>query len=376
MNTTLTHILAFGSLAVILTLIIFLYGPLGNRDFFFIASWITFILLLAALALILFQILKIGEKSNLIILFFVLLIMGFALAFFNWFIGGIVALVSILLLLLSPKIHGTKEIFMVYGGFFLLAILPPLEALFSISPSILDYILISVALGVIVTGLYLAAKRIELPLMLGFIFLSLAFLTVAPLHEALGIHNNGTYGIYDSSIIILASATFFLFLFSLLHYDVRYMKLQEKIGKGYEYIEKGDYKKAEGLFRILYKKSRNREVLNGLSIALMRGGKLDEAEKILKLLVKRYPEETYLLNLGNLYCRKGSYGLAMEIYKKILKKNSKSYNALNNLARCYMELREYEKAKILLERAMKISSKNKVAETNYRLLLKKMRAES
>jgi len=40
------------------------------------------------------------------------------------------------------------------------------------------------------------------------------------------------------------------------------------------------------------------------------------------------------------------------------------------------DLREYEKAKILLERAMKINSKNKVAEMNYRLLLKKMRAES
>ncbi len=372
MEKSLLRLLAFDSAVVLLVLTVFLYGPMGEPGFFLSVSWLMFVLLLISSALTLAYILRRRRLTAPVMIFIAVAVFGILLSFFNWLAGGIIALLSLVFLLLSPAVMGEREIMIAYGGFMLLALLPPIETYFGIAPSFLDYVIIGAGLALIVVGILMAYRRIEIPLMLGFVFLSQAFLFVAPFHEIFGIHSNGTFGIYDTTIIVLASLTFFIFLFSLLEYDIRIAQLQEKIRKGYEYIEKGEYRKAEGLFRILYRKARNEEILNGLSIALMRGGKFKEAEKILRKLVSRYPSEVYLTNLGNLYYRKGEIRKAMLLYGKVLKENPNSYNALNNLARCYMELGEYEKARKLLERAIKISPEKEVAQMNYRTLKEKI----
>jgi len=376
MEKNLLRILIFDSASVILALILFLYGPMGEKSFFYVSSWVIFACLSVSFGLTLLYILKNRERSNLTIIFFILLVSGVVISFFNWFAGGLIALLSLPFLLFSKNIRGEIEIAITYSGFFILALLPPLETYLRINPSFLDYIIIGAGFALIVAGLVLAYRRVELSLMLGFILLALSFFLIAPFHEIFHIHYNGIFGVYDSSIIILAALTFFVFLFSILEYDRKSIQLQEEIRKGYEYLTKGKYKKAEGIFRILYKKKRDKDVLNGLSIALMREGKLDESERILKKLVSRYPEETYLLNLGNLYYRKGNKREAMLLYSKILKNNPECYNALNNLARCYMDLGEYENAEKLLKRAIEISPEKKVAQINYKELKEKMASEN
>ncbi len=374
MEKGVLHLLVFNAAVVIITLTVFLYGPMGNSHFFLISSWVIFSLLLLAASFTLYHILRRRGWDRMTMLFLSMLALGFVLSFFNWFIGGVIALIALLFLFLSPRTLGDWEILVSYGGFAYLALLPPLETYLGIFPSFWDYIVIAAGIVIILLGVFLARRKLEFELMLGFIFLSLSFLILAPFHELFGIHNNGVFGIYDASIIILAVITFFIFLFSLLEYDIKWMEMQEKIRKGYIYIGKGEYKKAEGLFRILYKRSKDEEILNGLAIALMRGGKLNEAEKILQALVRRYPNEIYLTNLGNLYYRRGNLQAAMLLYGKVLKKNPDSYNALNNLALCYMDLGEEDKARKLLERAMKIKPKSGVAEMNYRKLLKKAKS--
>ncbi len=360
--------LLFDAIAVTLTLIIFLYGPLGDHGFFMISAYLIFVLLLISVGITLYVLLKSIGFNSLSYPFFAILLSGTVLVFFNWFLGGLIALASLYLLFIMRREKTGKSIIFVLIGFSVLAILPPVEAFLSISESFWDFIIIGFSFAIIIYGLLISFKTMNPEEYTGLIALSLSFLILAPAHEALGIRNNGTYGIYDTSIIVLAALVFYLFLMIFLNHESRVERMLHEIQKGYRYIEGEKYKKAEGHFRILRRKYNHPEIRNGLAIALMRQGKFGESEKILKKLIKSSNDEVYLANLGNLYYREGRLKDAMLIYGRILRKNPDSYNALNNLATCYMDRGEYQKAEKLLKRAMKISPEKNYAKINYERL--------
>jgi len=105
---------------------------------------------------------------------------------------------------------------------------------------------------------------------------------------------------------------------------------------------------------------------------LMKMGKYKESEPYLRKLVRISNDKVYKTNLGNLYFRSGRIDKAMEVYQEVLKEDPKFYNALNNLARCYMEKGDYEKARELLEKAIDVDQDKKAAKVNYYFLLTAM----
>ena len=368
------YVLGLDVAAVISSLIIFFWGNWTVEPVFVIATETIFILALVAIGFTFLYYVKIGKNNWFLILSIGTLVLGAGLAFLSWFIGGLVALIALFFLILSKEINQRENlgIFSSYVGFSILAVMPPLGVLLSLKFSLGDYIIVAIGIALILYGIYLSLKtkkNVDI-ISTGFLILSLSFLFLAPAHELLKIHSNGTYGIYDISIVVLSTITFFIFLLNLLLFYIGSINVDKQVELGYRHLHEGNFERALKYFQEVYKKYPNNEdVLNGMGIVLMKLKKYDESEKYLRKLNQLYGNETYLTNLGNLYFRKGYIDRAMKIYEQVLKNKPDFYNALNNLARCHMEKGEYEKAKELLEKAMSIDENRKVAKINYYFLL-------
>ncbi len=368
------YVLGLDIAAVVSALIIFFWGNWSAEPVFVIATETIFILVLLAISFTLLYYVKIGKNNWYLILSLGILALGAGLAFMNWFIGGVVALIALLFLIISKEVSKGENIGILssYVGFSILAIMPPLGALLSLKFSLGDYAVVATGIGLILYGIYLSlkAKRDVDIISTGFLMLSLSFLFLAPAHELLKIHSNGTYGIYDISIVTLSSITFFIFLINLILFYFGSMSTDKHVELGYRNLQKGNFEEALKHFQEAHKKDpKNEDVLNGLGIALMKLKRYDESEEYLRKLNQMYSNDSYLTNLGNLYFRKGDIERARKIYEQVLKNNPNFYNALNNLARCYMEKGEYEKAKELLEKAINTDENRKAAKINYYFLL-------
>ncbi len=369
------YILGLDVAAVVSTLIIFLFGNLQAETAFSLATILIFVLVTLALAFTFVYYVQVGKNNWLLLPSLVIFGIGAAITFFSWFIGGLVALASIILLLMAKE-YETKErlgVFITYGGFALLSVMPPLSAFIGLTFGMTDYIIIAAGIALIVVGVILSLKMkkaVEI-LSMGLIFMSLAFLFIAPAHELLGIHSNGSYGIYDYSMVFSATVTFFVFLINYLIYLHQQRDVMKDIELGYKLLRKGRYPEAAQHFRAALKDFPDDDkVLNGLGIALMKMGKYKESEEFLLRLNRLYPDDpTYQTNLGNMYFRSGRIDKAIEIYQKVLDKHPDFYNALNNLARCYMEKGDYERARVYLQKAMRVDQDKKAAKVNYYFLL-------
>ena len=368
------YVLGLDIATVISSLLIFFFGSWKIEPVFMISTEIIFILAILSLAFTFLYYMKVGKNNSLLIPSLILLGIGVVLTFFSWFIGGLIALLSLLGLLLSKEMDRSesRRIVSSYAGLAILAIMPPLGVLFTLRFMIIDYIIITIGIILVVLGIFLSLKKrknIEEENM-GFILLSLSFLFLAPSHELFGIHSNGTYGIYDMSIFILSSIVFFIFLGNFLILQIKSRGVMMDIEKGYKFMESGKYPEAAMHFKRAYQFLPDDEkVLNGLGVSLMKMGKYNESEQHLRKLARITNDKVYKTNLGNLYFRTGRIDKAMEIYQEVLKDDPNFYNALNNLARCYMEKGDYEKARELLEKAIEVDSDKKAAKVNYYFLL-------
>ncbi len=371
------YVLGLDVAAVVSSLLIFFWGNWSVEPVFVIATETIFILALLAIVFTLLYYVKMGKNNWFLILSLGTLAVGAGLAFANWFVGGLVALIALFFLILSKELSKGENIGILstYIGFSILAIMPPLGVLLYLKFSIGDYAIVAIGIALILYGIYLSLKtkkNVEI-ISTGFLIVSLSFLFLAPAHELLKIHSNGTYGIYDISIVVLSSITFFIFLFNLLLFYIGSMSTDKHVNLGYKNLQEGKFEDALKNFQEAYKKDpENEDVLNGLGVALMKLKRYDEGEEYLLKLNQLYDNEIYLTNLGNLYFRKGDVDKAMKIYRQVLEKNPELYNALNNLARCYMEKGEYEKAKELLEKAISIDDNRKAAKINYYFLMTAM----
>ena len=369
------YILGLDVTSVISSLIIFFWGNWSVEPVFTVATEIVFILALVSIGFTLIYYVKMGENNYFLILSLGTLVLGAGLAFLSWFIGGLVALVALFFLLMAKGLKDKIGIISSFLGFSILSVIPPIGVLLSLQFSYGDYAIIAVGIMLILYGIYLSIKmkrNVDI-ISTGFIILSLSFLLLAPAHELLKIHSNSTYGIYDISMVILSSITFFIFLINLLIFYMGSISVDKHIELGYRYFQGGKFEEALKHFEEAYRKYPDHEdVLNGLGITLMKLKRYDESEEYLRRLNQLYENEIYLTNLGNLYFRRGDVGRAMRIYEEVLKKNPDCYNALNNLARCYIEKGDYERAKEFLEKAIHVDENRKAAKINYYNLLLKM----
>ncbi len=371
------YILGLDVAAVISAVLIFFFGNLQAETVFLLATQMIFTLVILALAFTFLYYLQLGKNNWLLMPSLVILAIGAAITFFSWFIGGVISLIALFFLLLCKDIAGDEKrgVILSYVGFALLAVMPPLGAFLSLQFGVLDYMVLSLGTILVIVGVVLtirSRKHVE-TVSVGFLLLTLSFLFLAPSHELLSIHANGSYGVYDLTIISMASLVFFVFFANILVYRLAERKVIEDIENGYKLLRKGKYKEAVEHFRRAYKALPDDErVLNGLGLALMKMGNYKESEEYLRKLVRISNDKVYKTNLGNLYFRSGRIDKAMEIYQEVLKEDPHFYNALNNLARCYMEKGEYEKARELLEKAIEVDQDKKAAKVNYYFLLTAM----
>lgn len=372
------YILGLDVAAVISAILIFFFGNLDAETVFILATELIFTLVVLALAFTFLYYLQIGKNNWLLLPSVMVLAIGAALTFFSWFIGGLVALIGLVFLLLCKDgMESTEKrgIFITYAGFAILAIMPPLGAFINLQFGVTDYVIILIGMILVVFGVITTIKlrkHVEM-VSVGFMLLTLSFLLIAPSHELLSIHGNGSYGIYDQSIIALASIVFFIFFVNVVLYRLAERKVIDSIETGYKLLRKGKYEEAAAKFKEALKSLPNDErVLNGLGLALMKMGNYRESEEYLRKLVRINNDKLYRTNLGNLYFRSGRIDKAIEIYQEVLKEDPQYYNALNNLARCYMEKGDYEKARELLEKAIEVDQDKKAAKVNYYFLLTAM----
>ncbi len=371
------YILGLDIAAVISAVLIFFFGNLEAEAVFLLATELIFTLVVLSLSFTFLYFVHLGKNNWLLIPGMVVFAIGALLTFFSWFIGGLIALVSLYIILISKDIDKkeTRGISLSYFGLALLSVMPPIGAFFNWQVSMTDYIIILVGIALIFVGIYFSLKTrkfVEIT-STGFLLMSLSFLFIAPAHELLGVHANGSYGVYDISIVALASTAFFIFLGNLMYYRWNEKKVYDEIERGYKFLKKGKYEEALKHFKVAYHALPNDErVLNGMGLSLMKLGRYNESEEYLRKLTRLSDDKVYMTNLGNLYFRSGRIDKAMEIYEKVLEKDPHFYNALNNLARCYMEKGDYEKARELLEKAIAEDENKKAAKVNYYFLLSAM----
>ncbi len=98
--------------------------------------------------------------------------------------------------------------------------------------------------------------------------------------------------------------------------------------------------------------------LNREGISYANNGDIENAEKVFRHVVSRFPEEPdAYTNLGNIMSRKGVYSQAIEYHKISLKLSIKPYailNAHHNLANTYLETRQYRAALDCFAKALNI----------------------
>ena len=79
---------------------------------------------------------------------------------------------------------------------------------------------------------------------------------------------------------------------------------------------------------------------------LLRAGEYKKAGEILERIVAKKPNEARaLINLGIAYKNQGQLIKAIDVYKKAIKLNYKTFAAYNNLANVYLEQNEFDLAK-------------------------------
>jgi len=373
MDKNIIVVLTLDTLTVLISFILFFSGNLSYFPIFIFAGQTIFILGLVALSATFTYFFFMGRINKLFIPSIIVLAVGILLTFFNWFLGGIIVLLALLLILLSKDVHWDHilSFSLIFGGFSAMAILPPLEALLNFSYPLIDYIIIGLSTVAIIFGLYLSLRsHISIEAYMGYLILALSFFLLPPYHEIFGIKSNGSYGIYDTAIILLSTLAYALFLGNIILILLRRADIRKDLERGYAHLDEGNPSAAYAIFKKLYERDKyNEEVLNGLAIALMRMGKFEESEGYLRELLKISNKDIYLANLGNLYYRMGDLERAIRIYGEVLKKNPKCYVALNNLARCLMDKGENEKAAMLLKRALEINPNNEIANRNYYMLV-------
>ncbi len=373
MEKNLEVILAIDTIAVaIAMLLLFLASPFYQPIFQIMSVTMLVLGSIAVLATLIYYTMMGNVKREYLIGAFVIFVVGIGVTFVNWFAGGLIALAGLYLLLLSKE--NTWEnlipVSLIFVGFSLLAILPPLEALLGYSNPYLNYGIIGVATVMILLGTYLSSKKeVSLEVHVGYLMLSLIFLMLPAYHEILGIRSNGSYGVYDMAMIFLAVFSYIIFLANISVVLYRREKLQKEIEEGYKYLEEGDWLSAYSTLKKVYSVDPfNENALNGMAIALMRMGMFSESEDMMKKLLKIKRRDQYLVNLGNLFYRMGDVDGAIKVYQEVLNRNPKCYMAMNNLARCYIDKGDYEKAEELLKNAMAINPNSEVVKANYNLL--------
>ncbi|MBF0513725.1 MAG: tetratricopeptide repeat protein [Desulfovibrionaceae bacterium] len=138
-------------------------------------------------------------------------------------------------------------------------------------------------------------------------------------------------------------------------------ELQHNLDKGEAHLKNNNPDKAEASFKkALAVNSENVKAIFGLGIAYLNGGKLEDAggvfNDIMALNLAFDEEHTHLFNEFGIKMRKaGMLDKAAEYYNKAIKLNENDDHLHFNVARIFFELKNCEKARESLVKALEIN---------------------
>jgi len=121
---------------------------------------------------------------------------------------------------------------------------------------------------------------------------------------------------------------------------------------GVSYYLLGDIEKSEESFRQAVKENPAfKEAYMNLAVVLIQTDKLAEAEKIVKTLLKDNNSSTakMLVNMGNIYLKRGQTALAATYFQEAIKKGENSKYVRSNYAYFLMTVGEYKNGIAILE---------------------------
>lgn len=123
----------------------------------------------------------------------------------------------------------------------------------------------------------------------------------------------------------------------------------------YQYYQQADYEKAAVLFEKLFNKSRNDSYFDLYFSSLVKIKKYDEAETILKKLIRQAPDKTqYKVALGRVYQENGKSAEANKIYQEAIHNTPKDENKFRDLANSFYRFEAYDMAVVAFLQGRKV----------------------
>ena len=145
--------------------------------------------------------------------------------------------------------------------------------------------------------------------------------------------------------------------------------LHEGVRNSYKYVQELRLKAVEYYYKAIECDPDQMIAYRKLGQVLRDIGQYDESIKILEKCIKIFPNYFRCFNtLGLTYKDKENYTKAIEIYKRglvIAKAEGVDYSLpLNNIAKCYINLKKYEEAIKYCKKKIKIDPKNRIAHNH------------
>ncbi|MBW2962825.1 tetratricopeptide repeat protein [Mesonia sp. JHPTF-M18] len=142
------------------------------------------------------------------------------------------------------------------------------------------------------------------------------------------------------------------------------------MNKGFEYLENGDFNKAEVFFKKIledYPENKTARVCYGRAVGL--NSDANEAVKIFTDLLKIYPEDLEVqLNYAESLLWTKNYKEAKAYYGNLVNENPENFAALLGYANTLSNLKEYEYALDYVNKALEVSPNNPNAMTSKKFM--------
>lgn len=125
------------------------------------------------------------------------------------------------------------------------------------------------------------------------------------------------------------------------------LKAQENVDEAlaYQYFQQADYEKAASLLEKIFNRTKNDGYFDLYYTSLLKIKKYDEAETLVKKLIKQYPQKTnYQVALGRVYQENGKTAEANKIYLTAIQNTTKSEFQFRELANSFYRFEAYDMA--------------------------------
>ena len=129
----------------------------------------------------------------------------------------------------------------------------------------------------------------------------------------------------------------------------------------FQYYQQADYEKAVVLLEKLFNKTKNDAYFDLYFTSLIKIKKYNEAESMLKKLIKQYPEkQNYAIALGRVLQENGRAAEADKIFQEAINSTPKDENRFRDLANSFYRIEAYDKAILVFLQARKVFDDDKM----------------